>query len=236
MARAYYDRSDTDLLSWANTASGHLSASPASFYVTAAQADDFEALVNAFSNALAAWRDNTTRTPVASANKSSARKALLDGARYVVATVNSNPLTTGAQRAELGISARKRPTPIDPPTLAPTVEVDEVSGRTVTFKLVTPGLKRGRPAGVQGAGVFVFVGATAPTDPSAFVFETLVTKTTFKISFEDRTAADTAWVSACWYNETGQTGVACTPIRVNLPAAVVRPMVGAEGNPMKIAA
>ena len=192
--------------------------------------------MSTFSTALSAWRDNTTRTPVASANKSAARLALLDGARYLVSTVNSNPLTTDAQRAELGIRARKRPTPVEPPTAAPILSVVETVGRTVTFALRGAGRQRGKAPLARGASVFTFVGTAAPSDTAAYAFEGLITKTSFTVSFEERTEAATVWVSACWYTETGRTSMACSPISVNLPAAVVRPMAGTEGGAMKIAA
>ena len=232
MARPYYLMSDTDLLSWATTASEHLTANFAAFQITPQQADDFASRVTAFRIALAAWRDNATRTPIASTNKQAARVALFDGAKYIVATVNSNPATTDAQRDELGIKARKRPTPRPKPSTSPMVDVERVDGRTVTYKMHTSG-RRGRPADVQGASVFTFVGPEAPADPAAWTFEGLMTRTTFSVSFENRTEADTAWVSAFWYNERGQAGSASAPVSVNLPASSVVPVGGAA---MKIAA
>jgi len=40
------------------------------------------------------------------------------------------------------------------------------------------------------------------------------------------------WVTANWYNERGETGAACSPISINLPASVALP----SGEKMKIAA
>lgn len=152
-------------------------------------------------------------------------------AKYLVNSINSNPLTTDAQRDELGIKARKRPSPIPAPSVSPIIDIIRVSGRTVTIGLHTQG-KRGRPTGVAGASVFTFVGAEAPADTAAWKFEGLITRTKFDISFEQSTTANTVWVTANWHNERGQTGLACSPVSINLPAATVVP----QGKSMKIAA
>ncbi len=231
MAKPMYEMGDTDLLAWATAASGHLTADYAAFHLTQPQAGEFAGLVDGFDAALAAWRDNATRTPIASANKKSSRAALIDGAKYLVAAINNNPVTTQAQRDQLGIRARKRPTPRPRPTAVPMVDVERVDGRTVTYRLHASG-RRGRPAGVQGASVFTFVGAEAPADPAAWQFEGMITRTTFAVSFEQRSGADTVWVSAFWYNEKGQSGNASAPVSANLPAASAVPTQGK----MKIAA
>ena len=230
--QSFHKMTDPALAAWAVANSQHLSETPAAFFISPQQAADYAALVAAFGEALAAWVNPATRTPVASANKRATRNALLDGARYIVSTINSNPAISAAQRDLLGIRARKRPTPIPAPDLSPVVDVDSVSGRTVTLTLHTAG-RRGRPAGVQGASVFTFVGAAAPADPSAWTFEGLITRTRFSVSFEQRTGADTAWVSAFWYNERGQSGEASAPRGINLPAASAGPVAASA---MKIAA
>lgn len=233
MSVPYFRMSDANLIIWSNSFSQHLTATPAAFFVTPAQATAYAALNTAFSDALAVWRDQSTKTPVASTNKKVARDNLLAMAKYLVNSINSNPATTDAQRDELGIKARKRPSPIPAPSTSPIVDVIGVSGRTVTLGLhATQAGKRGKPSGVKGASVFTFVGAVAPTDPAAWKFEGLITKTKFDLSFDGTTSATTVFVTANWFNERGETGVACDPVSINLPAATVVP----QGGKMKIAA
>lgn len=233
MSKPYYLLSDENLLAWSNTFSHHINAAPEQFGVTADQASAFEALTSTFNTTLAAWRDNSTKTPVAFQNKMTARGALVTMAKYLVSSINSNPATTDAQRDELGIKARKKPTPIPAPSQSPFVKVLSVSGQTVTLSLsATQAGKRGKPSGVKGASVFTFVGAVAPTDPAAWKFEGLVTKTKFPLTFDGSTAAATVWVTANWFNERGQTGIACSPVSINLPAATIVP----QPSSMKIAA
>lgn len=224
MAKPFYDLSDANLLVWSTAFSQHLLQTPTVFHVSVDEANAYATLNTAFDTALATWRDQSTKTPVASANKKAARDNLLAMAKYLVNSINSNPLTTEAQRDELGIKARKRPSPIPAPGTSPIIDVVSVSGRLVTFNLkATKAGKRGKPAGAAGASVFTFVGNTAPTDAAAWKFEGLITRTKFDISFENSTAANTVWVTANWYNERGQTGPASSPISINLPASVALP-------------
>jgi hypothetical protein len=233
MSKPFYEMTDTELAYSAGTFVGALEASPATYHVTADQVTAVETASNAFDDALAAWTDNATRTPVAMANKTAARETLLGLLAYLVNTINSNPATTDAQRDALGIRARKTPTPTPAPTTSPIIDVIATAGRIVTIGLhATEAGKRGKPSGVKGASVFTHVGATAPTDPAAWKFEGLITRTKFEISFEGSTAANTVWITANWYNEKGQTGPACSPVSINLPAATVLPL----GENLKIAA
>lgn len=231
MSKPFYELSDSDLLIWSTAFSGAISASPATFFLTAEQATAYAALNTAFQAALEAWRTAETRTPIASANKKAARSALLESARYLVGVINTNPATTDAMREELGIKARKKPSPIPAPDVSPLIDVLSVSGRTVKIRLHAEG-RRGRPDGVQGAGVFTAVGETEPTDPAQYKFEGLTSKTSFEITFPQSASANTVWITANWYNERGETGVACAPKSVNLPASQVVP----GGDALKMAA
>ncbi len=238
MAEPFYRMSDGDFLAWAAAMSRHLTDAPPAFGISAAQAGAFADLLGGFDAALARWADPATRTPVASAAKRAARQFLLDGARHLVSTINSNPATTDAQRGELGIALRRRPARVQAPADAPIVVVEGTRGRSVTCRLVAPGSGRGRPAGARGAGIYSFVGPAAPTppsppnDPAAWHFEGLMTATRFTLDFARRTDADTVWVSAHWYNARGEPGPSAAPATVNLPANAPLP---AEAS-MKLAA
>ena len=233
MSVSFFRMNDANLMIWSSSFSQHINATSDPFHVTKAQAGIYETLNVAFDSALAIWRDQSTKTPVASANKKAARANLLAMARFLVNSINSNPETTPAQRDQLGIKARKRPSSIPAPKTSPVINVVSVNGRVVSLMLkATTAGKRGKPTGVAGSSVFTFVGAVSPTDPAQWKFEGLLTRTKFELSFIDSTAANTVWVTANWYNERGETGAACSPVSINLPASVALP----SGEKMKIAA
>ncbi len=224
MSKPFYDLSDTDLLAWSNNFSQRLTATPAAFGITAPQALAYAQNNASFVVALNAWREPITKTPIASANKKAARQTLLMMAKYLVNSINSNPSITDAQRDELGIRARKKPSPIPAPSVSPLIDIESVSGRTVSIRLHGDAARRGRPRGVQGAGVFTAIGETAPVEIEQWKFEGLTTKTKFEITFPESASAGTVWITANWYNERGQTGLACAPVSVNLPASQIVPV------------
>ena len=232
MAKPFYLLGDAKLLAWSASFSGHLTATPGDYGITPAQATTYQALNAAFATALTAWQNPVTRTPVTRTAKDTARANLLAGAKYLVNTINSNPAATDVMRNQLGIPVRKKPTPIPAPDQSPLIDVTSVNGRTVTLKLHNDTAKRGKPAGVTSASVFTFVGSAAPTDPAAWTFQGMISKTKFDITFPDSTTANTVWVTANWLNGKGQSGVACAPVQINLPASQVVPSTEA----MKIAA
>lgn len=224
MSKPYYALSDANLLVWANNFADRLVATPAVFHVTPEQAASMQAKTSTFNTALAAWSDPISRTPIAMTNKTTAREALVELAKYLVNSINSNPATTDAQRDELRIKARKKPSPIPPPSVSPMIDIESVSGRTVDIRLHGGGKRKGRPAGAAGASIFTAIGESAPVEIDQWKFEGLTSKTKFEIVFPESASASTVWITANWYNERGETGVACAPVRVNLPATQVVPV------------
>ena len=221
---SYYQLSNADLLLWSNDFSRQLTVSPGTYGVTAEQASEFAAANTTFDNALVAWRNNATRTPITSATKKAARESLLGLARYLVSSINSNPAATDAQREALGIRIRKSPSTIPAPTAIPLLDVVAIAGRRVTIELrASDGSRRGKPVGVKGASLFTFVGENAPTDSSMWKFEGLTTKTRLELDFENTTSANVAWVTANWFNERGEVGTSCAPVNVSLPVGLIVP-------------
>jgi hypothetical protein len=99
-----------------------------------------------------------------------------------------------------------------------------VTGYTVKIKLhdSASGSKRGKPAGVSGASVFSYAGATAPADISAWKFEGNTSKTAVEVAFPNTTAAGaTVWLTAFWFNPRKQSGPACSPVNTNLQGGSV---------------
>jgi len=145
------------------------------------------------------------------------RAAALSGIRDARSV--SNPQTSNAERAEMGITARDTsPLPEPLPAMPPLALVE--SGQRLTLQL-RPGAaprsepdestpaRRARPAGVLGAEVWVkLVDADepAPTNPAALVFLTMTTKPTFRAEFKPGEGGKTAVYMARWINTRGEKG------------------------------
>src|SRR4051794_28497709 len=162
MGRQYFPTTDNGLLLWSRHLSERINASPGEYGVPVEMAESYAVLHQAFAAAMAGV-DPGVRSKCNVLSKNDARSALKSAARRIVMAVRSTATVSEAQQVELGLTVRGRPTPIARPTDPPAVDIVSVSGHTVRFRLHDHGSnRRGKPAGVQGAAIFSFVGPETP--------------------------------------------------------------------------
>ena len=172
MASAFFPATDTGLLAWSQNFATLISSGPPTVYgLTSSQSTAMTALVTSYSTALAACEPGN-RSKSLVATKNSARKSMKDEIRLLAKIIDGQATVTDAQKYALGLTVRATPSPIPLPSDAPNLDIASRSGTSVTIKLHDgTGSKRGKPAGVQGASVFSFVGATRPSRPPAGHFK-----------------------------------------------------------------
>lgn len=211
---------DATLLTWATSASGFITSTPTAYGLTAGIATAFAGVLATYSTALEAVAPGV-RNKMAVLTKNTAKVALKANIRAWAKIVEGTASVTNAQKAQLGLNVRAHPSPIPPPAAAPALDVVSVIGRTIKVRLHDAGgTRRGKPAGVNGAAVLSFTGATPPADISDWKLEGLASKTVFDIVFPGALAPGaTVWLSSYWFNERKQAGPACTPVSVTFGAA-----------------
>lgn len=195
-----------------------ITESPETFGLTAAQATQLTALrtpyVAAYETMMEAL-SNGTRSKNLTNIKDSTKAALVPYLRVLYAQVAANIAVTDADKILLGITIRKAPSPIPPPTVAPGMDLIHVAGRTVRVNIhdSASSAKRGKPAGVAGACVYSFVGETYPSDPGEWTYEGQTTKGSIAVTFPESVAPGSqVWIMSAWYNAKAETGPLATPI------------------------
>lgn len=219
MPTVTFPASDTGLLAWSLNFSTRITAAPVPLGLTAAQATAYGTLHTNFSNAMAAIDPGERSKSLVSA-KNAARSALKTSARQLASIIQGQPAVTDAQKIDLGLTVRNAPTPIPPPANAPGITILSTAGNTVKLRLIdaVDSANRGKPAGVDGASVFSFVGAAAPTEEAEWNFEGVTSKTRIDIVFpETITPGARVWFTAFWFNARKQNGPAATPVGTNIP-------------------
>ncbi len=214
---------DADLLAWSANYSALISATPTAFGLVAGQATTYAALHASFASALATATEPTTRTRGTIAAKNAARTPLRASARDLARIIQAFPTLTNEQRINLGLTVRDvEPSPINPPTETPVLEVVAAIGRTLKVKLrAIDSDRRGKPEGVAGATLFSFVGTAPPADISQWKFEGSITRTTFDVEFAPTVPAGSqVWLTAFWFSPRAQSGPACTPVTAYLAGGV----------------
>ena len=212
---------DAELLTWATSASGFITATPTAYGLTAGIATVLAAALASYSTALEAVQPGV-RSKMAVMTKNNAKAALKTNIRAWAKIVEGTASVTNAQKAQLGLNVRAQPSPIPPPAAAPALDIISVIGRTVKVRLHDAGgTGRGKPAGVNGATVLSFTGLTPPADLGEWKLEGLASKTTFDVVFPATLAPGaTVWLASYWFNERKQAGPACAPVSVMFGAAV----------------
>jgi len=180
---------DSLLLAWSANFSTRITADAVALGLTAAQATAYATLQTNFETAMAAIAPGD-RSKSLVATKNAARLALKTSARLLAKIIQGQASVTDAQKIELGLNVRSAPTPIPPPADAPGITILSTVGNTVKLRLfdAVDSANRGRPAGTDGASVFSFVGAAAPTEESEWNFEGVTSKTKVDVTFPEGTA------------------------------------------------
>jgi hypothetical protein len=159
--------------------------------------------------------DPGTRGPAAILAKNDAKKLLVAESRKLAMAATNHPATTDAQRQALGLTIRDNdPTPVPPPSTAPLIDVLSVKARTFELRLrdAVTSAKR-KPAGVQGATLFSYVGEEAPASLSDWKFEASTTRTDIEIDIPVTVPAGSkVWFTAFWFNRKSESGPATNPV------------------------
>ncbi len=215
---------DSLLVPWGSNFDVKVTLNPLTYNLVAAQATSFHAAYTPYLaayNALATAREAGTRSRVLTATKDTAKSALLRVARELYGIVQDSNSVSAANKEDIGVVVRKTTnSPVPPPSVAPGIAIRATIGNTVKLRLfdAADSARRGKPAGVYGASVFSFIGASAPTEESAWNFEGNTGLTRIDITFPSGTAAGAkVWFTAFWFNQRKQRGPASNPAGTNLP-------------------
>lgn len=141
--------------------------------------------------------------------KDGARASFVTLIRSVVGQIQANPAVTDTQRAAMQItvpSGSHTPAPV--PTTRPvgTLDISQRLVHKVDFRDEATPTSRAKPAGVSACELFLFIGTTAPTGPSAMHLQAVDRSTPYLMEFESADAGKTAWWALRWVNTRGEHG------------------------------
>jgi len=220
MAQNFYFGKDADVVAGSASFAALILASPTTYGLVAAQATAFGLLNTALQSAYTAAVSPPTRGPVSIQAKNQAIADMRVSAVNLAKIVYSTSTVTDTQLVELGLLPRPARSPVPPPATAPVIDVVATSGNTVKLRLHEAGesTRRGKPAGVDGASVFSFVGATPPDTEAEWTFEGVASRTLIDVTFPAGTAPGAkVWFTAFWFNSRKQSGPAASPVGANIP-------------------
>lgn len=219
MARNFYYGKDADIVAGSANFSTLITAAPTTYGLVAGQATAFATLNTALQSAYSASINPSTRTSVTVEAKNVALHNMRVSAVNLAKIIYSTTTVNDSQLVSLGLLPRSSRTPIPAPSEAPIIDIVSVTGSTVKIRLhaADDSTRRGKPAGVDGAVVFSYVGAAAPNVESEWTNEGITSKTVVDIAFPAETPGGSkVWFTAFWFNPRKQNGPAATPVSTNI--------------------
>ncbi len=216
MGRSFFGRTEAELYAGSIHFSQTISLDPAAYGLNQQQADDYAAANALWVAAYEAAADEQTRTRLLVAAKRAAAATIRALASNLAQIINGTPGVSDAQKLDLGLSVRTRPSRIGRPTHRPLVEVLAVTGRTVMLRIHDAN-RRGKPAGAAAAWVYTFIGETYPADADQWRNEGAATRAKHSITFPSALpAGQQVWIRAAWVNPRQEPGPMSMPITTNL--------------------
>ncbi len=209
-------KKDSQLVQYSKNVAERLTDSPGTWHMTAPEATAFGMLAVGYEasyDALMSARNSGTRSKSLLSAMTAARSDMLDSLRGIYGAVQSSPTISDADKDLLGVTVKRKPTPIPVPQGVPQVDVVAVNGSVVTVRIhdAAGDGKRSKPAGVVAAAISSAHGPVVPTDPSAYKWEGSTTKHVVEIVFPESVTPGTKWLNA-----KQQAGPGCTPVSATI--------------------
>lgn len=163
----YIPTQDQPLAEWASNFSNLLTASPATYGLTAGDATAVASAVGAYTTALTTVLTPETKTPPAVAAKNEARADMLAIVQPKAVLISGNASVSAENKTAIGVTVRSSVrTPVVAPTVAPLLSVDSVNTNTVRLRYAnaeTP-TSKAAPLGCGGVELVAVYGATPTPD------------------------------------------------------------------------
>jgi hypothetical protein len=223
MSAPYIPPKDADFANWLANFSTMITASPATYGLTAGDATTIAAQDTAFQAAYTLAVNPSTRTPATVAAKDAAKVTALGVVRPYAQRIANNAGVSPSNKVALGLNPRTNPpTPITAPTTNPIITIPSmiVLGLITRMRdsLASPSVKA-KPAGAIAMELYAKTSATPITDPTQLVFIGLQTKSPFTISFDSSDGGKQAYIAGRWVTRTGLVGPWSAVVTATVPAA-----------------
>lgn len=210
MAASYIPTKDADFQNWILNWTTLLTASPATYGVSAADAAAQVGLYNTWYAAYGLAVNPTTKTATTVAAKNAARTNASAGIRPLAQTISVNDAVSNMLKLALGLNLKGStgPTPIPTPTSYPIFAIIAGTPGEMTLKFVdsSDGVSRKKPFGVLAIAYFAKASATEITDPTLLEFQDLATKQPFGVDTTFATAGSRIYLAGYYITRTGLKG------------------------------
>lgn len=205
----YIPRSDAEFDLWHKSFDKYLKNNLAALGLTNTVTTQLSPLQTAWEINLSEFLAAQAAAEAATQAKDAARAALEAYLRILVRQLQSNPATTDAQRAGLGVTVPDDiRTPVPVPTAIPFGNIDTSKRleHTINFRNSETPTSTAKPEGVHGCQIWLNIGTQPPTSLDQFKFIATDTRTPYVLQFEMADAGKNAYYILRWVNTKDQPG------------------------------
>lgn len=209
MAQSYIPARDADALAWLQTFASGITASPSTYFLSAAEALVIQNAVDEFAAAYADAIDPAQRTPVNIATKDEARNAAEQLCRQFATLIKVNAGISNPEKIAIGVRpVNPNRDPIECPQTSPTINVVAATPGTHTLRFADSLMpeNRGKPFGASEVQLFVAIGAEPATDWNDARFYGKFTKNPLAVAFQPEDNGKQATYWARWAGRRGDVG------------------------------
>lgn len=210
MAVSYIPTKDALFEAWDLNFTTLLTANPALYGVSAADATAQTGYYSTWHTAFLVVSNPATKTKPAVAAKNAARVAATHGIRPLAQAIARNPGVTNANKLALGLNLQSStgPTPLPPPSSYPILALVGLTPGNMTLKFTDSldGVSRKKPAGVISGILFGKVSATPITDPTLLDYLDVFNSQPFDLDTNAFDKGSTIYLAAQWTTRTGLRG------------------------------
>jgi hypothetical protein len=206
----YIPNREAVLNNWLSNFSTKLTASPATYGLSAADATAVSAQVALWAAAYALITSPSTKSPANVQAKNIVRVQTLALIRPYAQLISQNAGVTASNKTAIGVSTRTNPpTPITTPTTTPILSY--VSGASLhgIFRyrdsVASPSVKA-KPYGVIQIQIFAMTSTTAVTDPTLLPQIAVTTKSPFTLTWPSADLGARVYMAARYVTRTGKVG------------------------------
>lgn len=211
MQQPYIPAADAAFDNWLVNFSTLITATPATYGLTAPDATAIAAVVGPWSTAYAAATNPITRTAPAIAAKDAARSAAEQTVRPYAITISRDASVGNDDKTAVGVSLPNTSrTPVPPPTTQPALSL--VSSvhfqQIVAYRDTSTPTSKAKPAGAIGLDLRVHIATTPAPAPDLIPPYGVLTKSPATIGFSAPDVGKTATYFARWQTRGGPGGQA----------------------------
>ena len=221
MAQTFIPSREAEALAWMQTFAAGMTASPATYLVTASDALAITDAVNAFADAYSVTVDPATKTPVTVNIKDTAQASATQICRQYASLIKVNAGISDANKIAIGVRpVNNSRSPINVPDSSPLLNVIGATpgAQTVRYADTNSPDKAAKPFGAAQLQLFVAIGATAVADPDVAPFYGAFTKNPIGVGFSSADDGKMATYFARWASVRGDVGPWSLPVSMRIAA------------------